>query len=134
MPHNANRVIVSTPESGRHSCRRLLHINTGCIPLMPPFAGSFFHNVRPIRQIWRKRVGVETTVNLQIDRVYAALRTPTSLQSLLNITVLGASGIESSTILRKIPQTAALQPLLRDNHYKHYKNDNHPVDFRIVAK
>ena len=42
--------------------------------------------------LWRKRVGVEITVNLQIDRVYAALRTPTSLQSLLNITVLQADG------------------------------------------
>jgi len=69
MPHNANRVIVSTPESGRHSCRRLLHINTGCIPLMPPFAGSFFHNVRPIRQIWRKRVGVEPTILAAKDRI-----------------------------------------------------------------
>ena len=28
-------------------------------PLMPPFAASFFCNFRQIREIWRKRVGVE---------------------------------------------------------------------------
>jgi hypothetical protein len=42
-------------------------------------------------------VGVEITVILQIDRVYAALRTPAPLQSLLNITALGAVGIENNT-------------------------------------
>ena len=44
-------------------------------------------------------MGIEITVNLQIDRVYAALRTPTSLQSLLNITVLAAGQIEFAVIL-----------------------------------
>jgi hypothetical protein len=51
-------------------------------------------------KIWRKRVGVEITVKLQIDRVYTALRTPAPLQSLLNITVKGAAGIEITVILQ----------------------------------
>jgi hypothetical protein len=45
-------------------------------------------------------VGVEITVKLQIDRVYTALRTPAPLQSLLNITVKGAAGIEITVILQ----------------------------------
>jgi hypothetical protein len=71
--------------------------------------------------LWRKRVGVEITVNLQIDRVHAALRTPTSLQSLLNITVLSAVGIEDSTTLPKTGKQRRCNPSYRDNHYKYYK-------------
>jgi hypothetical protein len=59
---------------------------------------------------WRKRVGVEITVNVQIDRVYAALRTPAPLQSLLNITVLAAVGIEFAINLISPADSVALLP------------------------
>lgn len=55
-------------------------------------------------------VGFEITVNLQIDRVYAALRTPTSLQSLLNITVLAAGEIEFAVNLISPADSVALLP------------------------
>ncbi len=34
--------------SGCHSCRRELLTKTGCNPLMPPFAASFFCNYRQV--------------------------------------------------------------------------------------
>jgi hypothetical protein len=55
-------------------------------------------------------VGVEITVNVQIDRVYAALRTPAPLQSLLNITVLAAVGIEFAINLISPADSVALLP------------------------
>lgn len=55
-------------------------------------------------------VGVEITVNLQIDRVYAALRTPARLQSLLNITVLAAAEIEFAINLISPTDSVALLP------------------------
>jgi hypothetical protein len=36
---------------------------------MPPFAASFFCNIRHIKQIWRKRVGVEPTILPAKDRI-----------------------------------------------------------------
>jgi hypothetical protein len=55
-------------------------------------------------------VGVEITVKLQIDRVYAALRTPARLQSLLNITVLAAAEIEFAINLISPTDSVALLP------------------------
>jgi hypothetical protein len=46
---------------------------------MPPFAASFFWNFRQMKKLWRKRVGVEFAMFLQIASVYAALR-PTHLR------------------------------------------------------
>ncbi len=37
--------------------------------LLLPFAASFFCNIRHIKRIWRKRVGVEKTGKLQIAPV-----------------------------------------------------------------
>jgi hypothetical protein len=67
-------------------------------------------------------VGVEITVNLQIDRVYAALRTPAPLQSLLNITVLGAVGIGNSTILTEPHKQRHCSHPYGHNHYEYYRN------------
>ena len=53
-------------------------------------------------------MGVEITVILQIDSVYAALRTPAPLQSLLNITVLGAVGLEFAKLWSPGPITMSL--------------------------
>jgi hypothetical protein len=36
---------------------------------MPPFAASFFCNFPQIREIWRKRVGVEPTIRPAKDRI-----------------------------------------------------------------
>jgi hypothetical protein len=49
--------------------------------LLLPFAASFFYNFRHVRQIWRKRVGVEFAMIVQIASVYAALHTTRSFQS-----------------------------------------------------
>jgi hypothetical protein len=46
--------------------------------------------------IWRKRAGVEISGDLQIGPVYAALQSPTPLQSSQNITVPGRVGIENN--------------------------------------
>ena len=62
-------------------------------------------------------MGVEITVNLQIDHVYAALRTSTSLQSLLNITVLEAEGIETASLTSKSRQWKTLPIALHSNCY-----------------
>src|SRR6266436_3512976 len=37
--------------------------------LMLPFAASFFCNIRHIKRIWRKRVGVEPTIRPAKDRI-----------------------------------------------------------------
>jgi len=50
-------------------------------PLMPPFAASFFCNYRHMKKLWRKRVGVEFAMIVQIASVYAALHTTRSFQS-----------------------------------------------------
>ena len=37
--------------------------------LMPPFAASFFCNLRHTYRMWRKRVGVEPTILAAKDRI-----------------------------------------------------------------
>ena len=49
--------------------------------LLLPFAGSLFCNIRHFKRIWRKRVGVEFAIIVQIASVYAALHTTRSFQS-----------------------------------------------------
>src|ERR1700681_1507055 len=38
-------------------------------PLLLPFAASLFCNIRHLKQIWRKRVGVEPTIRPAKDRI-----------------------------------------------------------------
>ncbi len=38
--------------------------------LLLPFAASFFSNIRQIKKIWRKRVGVEPTILAAKDRIH----------------------------------------------------------------
>src|SRR6478672_2472291 len=39
------------------------------LPLMPPFAVLLFCNFRRLKEIWRKRVGVEPTTRLAKSRI-----------------------------------------------------------------
>jgi hypothetical protein len=50
-------------------------------PLLLPFAASLFCNIRHVKRMWRKRVGVEFAMIVQIASVYAALHTTRSFQS-----------------------------------------------------
>ena len=66
---------------GYRPCRCMnWHKNRTQKPLLLPFAASFFCNFRQIREIWRKRLGVENIIDMNLKDLEGILGNTKSLK------------------------------------------------------